>query len=54
MLALQQYNSDDEQNEGDKEANSSPNNEVSRDYSIMSSLQICAAPVVLPTVSRNS
>ena len=55
MLALQQYNSsDDEQNEEDKEAKSASNVEASSEYSIISSLQVCAAPVVLPTVSRNS
>lgn len=59
MLALQAYESSDEDTNG--ETNNEENNEshlcdasklVDSEYSVKKQLQVCAAPVVLPTVSK--
>lgn len=59
MLALQAYESSDEDTNG--EAINEENNEshmcdasklVDSEYSVKKQLQVCAAPVVLPTVSQ--
>lgn len=56
MLALQQYGSSDDENEGT--TNEKTNQalhlipvDADSKYSVQKSLQICAAPLVLPTVS---
>lgn len=58
MLALQQYGSSDEEHENDEEKDESPSkesydlkSEENAEYSVKSQLKICAAPLVVPTVS---
>lgn len=60
MLALKAYGSGSDDDEERTDENSTPevntnlpdlSNEINPEYSVKKQMQICAAPVVLPTVS---
>lgn len=50
MIALQQYGSSDDENEAGESSIQSTSIAGPSEFSIKNQLQICAAPIVLPTV----